>query len=316
MDRSYIPLTKFYEKCLPAAKDNGYKYVMCLLARDVGIDGLYRLLEQQWYALDDITGKDFLFMFTGKYNEDDYHSEVNCDYFVLRNEYAHIMNRDPSLKLKPAYDFREREERGKFSPDLPMNHTRVVTALRKMFGLSENEIPSLVFTNLHNGKNIVVPFAGESINLYDYFRRLYIAIENDLNEINDVNMKIIKCEKITAKLPSNIISLREELYKIADTLTQDEKKYLLDCMNSLSQSKSEEERRKKLKSSIRVKLGQYIDSMKKTFYFDSSLVSLILQKIEPQSSQARLDALYKKLDETMGKTTFRIIIVLNYFTIR
>ena len=299
MDRSYIPLTKFYEKCLPAAKNNGYKYVMCLLARDVGIDGLYSSLEQQWYALDDITGKDFLFMFTGKYNEDDYHSEVNCDYFVLRNEYAHIMNREPSLKLKPSYDFREREERGKFTPDLPMNHTRVVSALRKMFGLSENEIPCLVFTNLHNGKNVAVPFDGENIDLYDYFRHLYITIENDLVEINETIKQIIKLEKLAAKLPSNIISLKEELYKIADTLTQEEKEYLLDCMNSLSQTQLEEERRKRLSGSIRVKLGQYIDSMKKTFCFDSELVSLILQKSEPQSSQAKLDVLYDKVDEAI-----------------
>ena len=298
MDRSYIPLTKFYEKCLPAAKDNGYKYVMCLLARDVGIDGLYRLLEQQWYALDDITGKDFLFMFTGKYNEDDYHSEVNCDYFVLRNEYAHIMNRDPSLKLKTTYDFREREERGKFSPDLPINHTRVVSALRKTFGLSENEIPCLVYTNLHNGKNIVVPFDGDRINLYDYFRHLYIAIENNLLEINEIIMRILRCNKIAAKLPPTIISLREELYKIADTLAREEKDYLLDCINSLSQATTEEERRRKLSGSIRVKLGQYIDSMKKTFY-DSDLVSQILQKTEPQNSQSKLDALYDKVDETI-----------------
>ena len=76
MDRSYIPIRRFYEKCLPAAQANRYRYVICLLARDTGVDDLYQTLKAQWVALDDVTGKDFLFLFAGKHIEDDGHSGI------------------------------------------------------------------------------------------------------------------------------------------------------------------------------------------------------------------------------------------------
>jgi len=166
---------------------------MCLLARDTATDGLYHSLEEQWYALDDITGKDFLFMFTGKYHEGNQRSQIwhkvshGGDY-ALCNEYMHILNPEPSLSLRVPYSFHGREERGRFTPNMPKNHTRSVSALRQLFGLSEGVIPCLVFTNLYNGNNIVVSFSSNSdIKLYDYFRKLYIALEDILVQINAPN---------------------------------------------------------------------------------------------------------------------------------
>lgn len=50
------------------------------------------IFDEQWYALDDITGKDFLFMFTGKYQESDYDSVVQGDSFAVASK-SHMTSR-------------------------------------------------------------------------------------------------------------------------------------------------------------------------------------------------------------------------------
>ena len=295
MDRVYVPLMQFYETCLPAAKYSGYKYVMCLLARETGIDSLYRMLKQQWVALDDITGEDFLFVFTGKYNSDDSISEVVCDSFVIRNKYSYIMNREPSLRLKTTYDFRKRSERGKWGSDIPSSHTQNVSELRAMFNLSERDVPCLVYTNLHNKKNIVVPFSGT--NLYNYFRCLYISIEENIHEINTLYAKIAECNKVISKLPTGTIEIWKELYNVANTLSSKEREYLYECMNNLSQTQPEEKRRTMLSREVRIKLGRYIDSMRKVSNLDSIMISRITHNIELQYPYKQLDTVFAKIDE-------------------
>ncbi|SPF47262.1 hypothetical protein SBF1_3820002 [Candidatus Desulfosporosinus infrequens] len=301
MDRSYIPITKFYQNCLPAARNNGYKYVMCILARDRGVDGLYSALEQDWYALDDITGKDFLFMFTGKYHDDNQQSEIvynnlnGCSY-VLRNEYFRIMNLKPSLRVDVQYDFRERDERGKFTPDLPKNHTRVITELRRLFDIPEGDIPCLVYTNLHNGQNIIVPFSGNSI--YDYFRKLYISLEKVLRDINSMSDKVAEYHALkNSKEFSNsakIASLREELFRIANYLDEDEKNSLIDCILNMSYGK--------FRQDIRGKLNRYIDLSKNGDVFSDEKMALILSETEQQKYLQHLTALYEQADGIIRKS--------------
>ena len=62
MDFSKTSIVKFYKNCLDATKEDGYKWVFCLLARDADIDGLYDNLKRTWDSLDSITGDDYLFV--------------------------------------------------------------------------------------------------------------------------------------------------------------------------------------------------------------------------------------------------------------
>jgi CheY-like chemotaxis protein len=258
---------------------------MCLLARDRGNSNkLYRSLKDDWYALDDLTGKDFLFMFTGKYHEDDYHSEVVCDNhsgcsYALRNEYFYVMNRDPSLRIDVPYDFRAREERGKFTPDLPRNHTRVVSELRKLFELSEDDIPCLVFTNLHNGENIAVRFQGQ--NIYDGFRLLYIEIEPLLREIDTLlsiktNNGIVNVLEKTDKAET-IRFLKHELSHIAFAMPREEGDALRECI--------EHKKYGKFQRDIRRMLNQYVDLSK--------------NYTEVAENVNKIDSLYSRIDKTI-----------------
>lgn len=300
-----IPIIKFFQTCLPAARDNGYKYVMCLLARDRGnIDELYKTLEQEWYALDDITGKDFLFLFGGKQNIDDTHSAIAIDAFQVYNSYLHVMNIDPSLNTNMPDVFNNREKSGEFSKDLPKNHTRAISEIRNFFGLSDNDIPCFIFVNLHNGAKIVVPFNGN--NIYDYFRCLFITIEKQLRELNRLIAKVDIYNKISTAMPNTLITARDELLKIAETITPDERTYLFGCMDTLTQNKNEVERRAALSREIRIKLGEYFGSVGGyhwRFIFNSNDIARVLMKSEPKNSMAKIDALYKEIDEIIHESS-------------
>lgn len=237
MDRSYIPITTFYKQCLPAARQNGYRFVMCLLAREADIESLYPELEKQWYSIDDLTGKDFLFMFTGKYKEDDvdsgiWHRGEYGNEAVVINEFIHIFNRDLQLKYGDYYNFRDRSKRARWTPELPEMQTRAVTNLRDIFGLSERDIPCIIFTNLYNRVNTVLRI--NNSNIYRIVKDVCLEVEKLFKTIDALTVEIEKLSLITSSKEYNKYlnwkRYENNLQALAEQLIEDKRILLLDCI--------------------------------------------------------------------------------------
>ncbi|MDR0949260.1 MAG: hypothetical protein LBM69_07080 [Lachnospiraceae bacterium] len=294
MERSYVPIRKFYEKCLPAARANGYRYVVCLLARETGVDDLYQTLKVQWDALDDVTGKDFLFLFAGKYIEDDVHSGITYDdgVAIAYTEFMHILNQNPRMQWGDYYDFRKREERAKYTPDLPYEQTKHIFELQRHFGLSRKDIPCLMFTNLDTGKNIRVTF--ESSNLYALMNRILCEVENAFLIIDELKQRIAQFEDIRrSDLFRKYIAredLRAGLNRIAQMLLPEYREILLDCMDNLVFGNG------RIDDFFLKRLNAFVGISKSMSNIDITDIEYIIENKEPEHSLKNLKRINERID--------------------
>ncbi len=181
-----IPIIDFYKYCLDCAYKRGFKWVLCLLAREADAEMSYRQIQKYWNSLHDLTGNQILFVFAGALKEDDEYSSVlhheHESWRGLQNATMHILNKNPltiSYYEYPKLDF------NKYSfGKITVNHTCAISELRDYFGLSEKEIPSLVFTPTYQfiqNKHVAVPLKGE--NIYQEIKEIIEILEKPLKEL-------------------------------------------------------------------------------------------------------------------------------------
>lgn len=307
MERSYIPIRKFYEKCLPAARANGYHYVVCLLARDTGADDLYQTLKAQWVALDDVTGKDFLFLFAGKHIEDDVHSGIEYTGMnewdrqgtaIAYTEFIHTLNQNPRLRWGSYYDFHKREERAKYTPDLPSEQTKHILELQHYFSLSRRDIPCLIFTNLDTGKHTRVAF--DKSDLYGLMNGILCELEMSFSVVDELKLQIEEYQKIRqSKAFSNYQkrnNLRTGLCQVAEMLLPEYRAALLDCMENLTFGDGivNEVFLNRLNAIVGLSKSLSDDDIKKVEY--------IIENNEPEHSQENLWRIYERIDRIIAQS--------------
>lgn len=267
MDFSTVPITQFYDKCLKGARNSGFKWVVSLIAREADVRGLYQNLKKSWYSLDSITNKYFLFVFAGKQNntfEDHWESRVvdeSCDYIGVYNEYITFLKdtKEP-LKTHIRYDWRTDNE--KLLHNVSKNHTEAINELKTYFGLSESEIPCLVFTSLFSNRRMIVPIDNDYNDLYGYFKNLFCIIEPKLIMLDSIiessvdlgkkEEEIVKTLKgVSFSKEETIVILQDELLEIARETKNAE---LSDCVHKKKYGT--------FKQPLRGQLSRYIDLVK------------------------------------------------------
>jgi len=322
MDCSYIPIVDFYKHCLPAAKENGYRYVMCLLSREADIDNLYENLKKQWHSLDDLTGKDFLFMFAGKYQAHDYDSFIKHDVkygdygrtnYALANEHISVMSKGKSLQFtvnkderrqhwkgryRPdmPYNFEERENRGRYTDELPETQTRAITDLKNYFSLSEYDIPCIVFTNLYNGQNTVLRFNNE--NLYSVVKNICLELERLFSTIDALAEEVEKYKNLKqSRYYDNHIKIQRyysELMELTEILADEPRRKLHDCMKTLTFG---DEFFGNVVCRI---LNPYVKLSKENEGVDIEAIEKLIKNEEPGHSHENMNRLYRRADEIIA----------------
>ena len=323
MDCSYIPITDFYKHCLPAAKENGYRYVMCLLSREADVDDLYETLKKQWYSLDDLTGKDFLFMFAGKYEAHDYNSFIEHDVkygsygrgenYALANEYIRVMNKEKPLRLTVnkderrqhwkgrynpdmPYNFDGRESRGRYTDELPETQTKAITDLKYLFELSEYDIPCIVFTNLYNGQNTVLRF--NSSNLYSVVKSVCLELERLFSTIDALAEEIEKYKRLKQSgYYDNHIKIQRyysELMELSEILADEPRRKLRDCMETLTLGDEF------FGNIVCRVLNPFVKLSKENENADVEAIEKLIRHEEPEHSLENLNRLYKRADEIIA----------------
>ncbi len=139
-----VPLTKFFNHYLSAARDAGFQMVACLIGREADVPEIYQDLVNNWSSLDDLTGERILFVFAGSENSTTNDSRMYfkghpacgmiCDSIVVPN----------SVYLKTAatpnyFNFVSPSE----IENIRTNHTMEVSSLRDSLGLTEQALPCL-----------------------------------------------------------------------------------------------------------------------------------------------------------------------------
>lgn len=302
MERSYLPIIEFYKKCLPAAKANGYRYVVCLLARDTGLDDLFQTLKMQWDALDDVTGKDFLFLFVGKCIDRNSSSTIvyKGNYSgdaIAYTEFIHTLNEIPRLRWGTHYSFTDRSERAKYTSDLPSHQTRHISELQNYFNLSRKDIPCLMFTNLDTYSRIRVPFNNN--DLYGLMNQILCDLEKAFSIVDELKQRIINFQKIQEskafKDYVKINNLRNNLNRIANKLLPEYRSSLLDCMDNLTFGDGIVDE---------IFLGQlnaFVGLSKTLASKDIKDIIYAIENNEPEHSKTNLSRIYKEIDQIISR---------------
>lgn len=181
-----IPIVDFYKDCLDCAYERGFKWVLCLLAREADAEKSYRQIHRYWNSLHDLTGNQILFVFAGALREEDGYSSIlhheHETWRGLRNATLHIVDENPPTI--PYYKYPQIDFNKHSFDVITSNHTRSISELRDYLGLSEKAVPSLIFTptyRLIQDKHVVLPLKGE--NIYQQIKEIIGNLESLLKEL-------------------------------------------------------------------------------------------------------------------------------------
>lgn len=214
-----IPIIDFYRYCLDCAFERGFKWVLCLLAREADAELSYRQIQRYWNSLHDLTGNQILFVFAGAL-KDEYSSVLHHEHESwrgLQNATLHIIDKNPPTipyYKYPKIDF-SKHSFGKIA----VNHTRSISELRDYFGLSEKVIPSLIFTptyRLIQDKHIAVPLKGENI---------YLEIKEIIGNL-EIPLKRLKAEQDNYKQINNQLTEISQQIELLNHRTKIQRRYV------------------------------------------------------------------------------------------
>lgn len=178
-----IPIADFLKYSLESAYEQGFSWIMCLLARDADAEETYQQVKRYWNSLNDVTGNTILFVFAGKQGEEKLPDSLLWheakDYRALTNPLIRFVNDNtPTVPryIYPTFDYKTDEIN-----ELAVTHTSSITELKNFLGLSEKDIPSLVFIPTHKlacEKKVVVRLGKE--NLYRTVKGIIESLEEPL----------------------------------------------------------------------------------------------------------------------------------------
>lgn len=183
-----MPIVDFYNCCLDCAYKRGFQWVLCLLAREADAESSYEQIQRYWNSLYDLTGSQILFVFAGAINEKNERDSAllyeHESFLGVRNSALHIVSQ-PAPTI--PHDYYSKIDFNKCNFDkIKSNHTRSISDLRDYLGLSERNIPSLVFTptyKLVRDKHIVIPINEGSI--YHDIKKIMEELEVPLIKLRE-----------------------------------------------------------------------------------------------------------------------------------
>lgn len=209
MFRTKVKLTNFYQKLIPVAEKAGYKIIITALIREADSTGFYRDVKRYWSSLHDVTGQDVLFVFAGRNAADEldehgiahgrepiaFYSEelamtgnskgyMRWGGYIRKHFYQELNSGTPTITGKE---------------NIAREQTLEIMELKRLIGISENQLPCLLFTildplnstkNIHSYNNIVIPYNVISeTTIYSFLKKLSENWETDLANINQLLSK-------------------------------------------------------------------------------------------------------------------------------
>lgn len=306
-----IPILDFFKYSLDSAYERGFIWVMCLLARDADAEETYQQVKSYWDSFHDLTGKIILFVFAGKQSEEKQptallrHEAKN--YRALTNPSIRFVGDDaPTLPhyMYPSFNYETYQMN-----DLAVTHTRSITELRDFFGLSEIDVPSLVFVPTHplaREKRVVIKLRKE--NLYQMVKKIVESLEEPL-------IKLKKTQDDYAHIDDRLTELNHEIKHLqVDSNIQNRfskaKSYLVGLIQ-----KTEDDNLKLCLQDIisnkivydwhrfdhqtRAYLNQYLDLLKRYPTLDNDCHPIVSQLVTLECEQRKVNSIKREMHDRL-----------------
>lgn len=213
-----ISLVEFYRTALEAARDSGYLYIACVVARYAEYEKGFDYLQKHWSSFHDLTGKEILLIIAGENVRNQLPSEnlVKLDRF--HDDGASLVNSDISI----SGNLKWLENNERYRNILPIgspkeslckdSHATQTTELMSFFNINENHGPAFCLTSIATGITSIYKIEDkDEKNLYNIIK----YIKGQLQPILSSSVKIESNLKISIE---NMQQIEKELkkYKIND----------------------------------------------------------------------------------------------------
>lgn len=181
-----LPIEEFLQTSIKEARNEGFLWIMILLAREIEAENSYEQLRKCWSSFDNLTNKEILFMFSvageKKSEVGDCLPKKNSLGEIIFNPFLRIMNSLlPSLREKQNIT---NAENIKLLEKVLKGNTNHVSELCARLDVKEESVPAIVLINTFNEKKIVLPLAED--DLYISIKKFICAISSELKAYNDL----------------------------------------------------------------------------------------------------------------------------------
>ncbi|APC39660.1 glycosyltransferase family 4 protein [Clostridium estertheticum] len=212
MEQVYMPLKEYYEKYLKEAKDNNFIWVLSLLSREADTTKVYQDIEEKWASINDLTNDRILFVFSARDMElSTVLPTKECSWKGYINPFMKIFRNNKIDGQEYKYDPKWVCKAPK--SNLADLHSRSISDMVRYLGISENDIPCLIFTNLLTNKKFIVRIS-DTFDVYEFIKEFVICQEKISSKYDDINSKRSYREFINGYY--KYLGLVDELEKISN----------------------------------------------------------------------------------------------------
>lgn len=295
-----ISIIDYLMLCRNLAADNGFKWIMVLLARERDSKKSYEDIKQYWDSYNDLTGEQILFIFSLANEERKFYThypslEKKC-WVKVRNPDFIILNKNVPTIFDDIFH-RERALK---------NNTNYISDLCNEFNISESKVPAILLfptygAYLNEIENpIVIPINNDM--LYDTIKKLLTSIENELRGYKDNQNKLKKIISMLNKVDQNIsknkLSKKERHYQQAKkflsnvNLNQEDHEAINNAIENLDINICD-----KFSQPIKGNLKQFINLSKYNKNIDLNIIQKEQNISKLEKEKKELELRYKTLEE-------------------
>lgn len=288
---SELSLVEYYDKIIPRAKSQNYKWVISVIARHADAKMLYRRIEEDWASINDLTNDNVLFVFSlgpSMTRNSFFHTEgqekcvgTMCPYVETLNENK-IANNEGDFYL-----FTDKV----VAIDWKQKHSQSITEFIRKYNINEEQLPVLFVWNIEKDNYSVVSLKQHE-NIYSYLKQRVLEQERLVNLNQELENKLldIKQERM-------YFELFDQLQESAYSFEASEKEAIESVLfgQSTYLEKKDQIQDKTTRNDLK-KLGQW----KKQFFknpADIPQIRLQINEILKQKTdmQFRIDSMWEEI---------------------
>lgn len=188
MDIIHIPMLDYLKYCMDIAEDNGYKWVMVLLARELDAVKSYEQLKKYWNSFNDLTGDLVLFIMSINNESHENANGITHEYYrwmMINSSNLKILNEfSPSIDYE---NFPSHESIVHYRNLAIENNSNAISNLCRFFDIPEELVPSILLFETDSGLGeppCIIPL--ESDDLYASIKNLFINIQPTVDKYRDL----------------------------------------------------------------------------------------------------------------------------------
>lgn len=184
-----LSLVEYYDKIIPRAKKQNYKWVISVIARHADAKMLYHHIEEDWASINDLTNDNVLFVFSlgpSLKNNSFFHTEGQEDYVGTMCPFVETINEEILANKKDDFDILTD---GANKIDWKQKHSQCITEFIRKYNIREEQLPVLGIYNLKNDHYSIVSLK-QNEDVYQFLKQCIMKQEKLINKKHELEASL------------------------------------------------------------------------------------------------------------------------------